>query len=201
MPKVSDDYLEIQREKILDAAMICFSRKGFTETTIQDIRNEAQLSTGAVYRYFKNKNEIIEASVQKHRTDRSQRLTTIEEQADAQEMLEELYQLQVRRLLSPEPDNKAKIMIHAYGEALMNPQVSNIVKDNWEEMNRRLERIIQKAQKQGYIDPALDAHAVAVLLTALHDGLLLQKVIAPDSCQLTQKVLTVTKTLFMTNQG
>ena len=201
LPKVSDNYLKIQREKILDAAMMCFARKGFTETTILDICREVQMSTGAVYRYFKNKNEIIEASVQKHRTERSKRLTTIEEKEDAREMLDELYQLQVQRMLSPEPDSRAKIMIHSYGEALMNSHVSNIVTNNWEEMHERLEKIIRRAQKQGYINPALEVHTVAVLLTALHDGLLLQKVIAPDSSQVAGKVLTLTKTLFMTNKG
>ena len=201
MPKVSDNYLKVQREKILDAAMMCFSRKGFTETTILDICREAQLSTGAVYRYFKNKNEIIEASVQKYRTERSKRLTPIEEKENAREMLDELYQFQMHRMLSPEPDSRAKIMIHAYGEALMNSHVSTIVNENWDEMNNRFEKIIQKAQKQGYINPALEAYAVAVLLLALHDGLLLQKVIAPDSSQIMEKVQSLTKALFMTKKG
>jgi AcrR family transcriptional regulator len=201
MPKVSNEYLKAQREKILDAAMMCFARKGFTETTILDICHEAKLSTGAIYRYFKNKNEIIEASVQKHRTERSKRLTPIEEKKNAHEMLDELYQFQMHRMLSPEPDSRAKIMIHAYGEALMNAHVSTIVNQNWDEMNTRFEKIIQKAQKQGYINPALEAHAVAVLMNALHDGLLLLKVIAPDSRQILEKVLRLTKALFMTPKG
>jgi AcrR family transcriptional regulator len=197
LPKVSNEYLKIQHEKILDAAMMCFARKGFTETTIVDICREAQLSTGAVYRYFKNKNEIIEASIQKHRTERSRRLTPIEEKKDAREMLDELYQFQMHRMLSPEPDSRAKIMIHSYGEALTNSHVSTIVNENWDEMNTRLQKIIQRAKKQGYINPALEAHALAVLLNALHDGLLLQKVIAPDSSQIMEKALRATKTLLI----
>lgn len=200
MPKVNDSYLEAHREKILDAAMICFSRKGFTETTIPDICREAQLSTGAVYRYFKNKDDLIEASVQKHRAERSKRLTMIEEK-NAPEMLDRLYQLQVLRLLSPEPDNRAKIMIHSFGEALTNPQVSRIVKGNWEEMSGHFEKIILKAQEQGYINPAFEARAVAVMINAIHDGLLLQKVIVPESSGVIEKVLEVMRSLFVFGKG
>jgi AcrR family transcriptional regulator len=197
LPKVSESYLEAHRQKILDAAISCFSRKGFTQTTIPDICNEAQMSTGAVYRYFQNKDEIIQASIQKHREDREKRLTTVEESENAHKMLSNLFQQQLFRLLSPEPDNRAKIMIHSYGEALTNPQVSTIVKNNWAEMNERLERIVRKAQKQGYINPSLEAHAIAVLLNAMHDGLLLQKVVAQDSSQVTENVLNTIRSIFM----
>jgi AcrR family transcriptional regulator len=200
MPKVSDSYLESQRQKIIDAAIICFSRKGFTETTIPEICSEAQMSTGAVYRYFQNKDDIIQASIQKHRSERSKRLAAVEEEENGQEMLDKLYKLEVPRLTSPELDNRARIIIHSYGEAITNPQIHKIVKDNWEELNGRLERIIRKAQEQGYIDSTLETHAVAVMINAIHDGLLLKKVIAPDSSQITENVLQVMKTIFIFGQ-
>jgi AcrR family transcriptional regulator len=196
MPKVSESYLEAHREKILDAATTCFSHKGFSETTIPDICHEAQLSTGALYRYFLSKEEIIEACVQKHRADRSKRLKLVEENENVQEMLGNLFQQQALRLRSPEPDSRAKIMIHSFGEALTNLQVSNIVKENWVEMNSRLEKIMRKAQETGYLDPSLDAKAVAVLLNALHDGLLLQKVIDPDSRGVLEDALEAMRTIF-----
>ena len=58
---MSEEHLERRRQQILDAARACFIRKGFHETSMQDIFAEANLSAGAVYRYFKSKNEIIEA--------------------------------------------------------------------------------------------------------------------------------------------
>ena len=38
-----------------------FSRNGFHQTTVQDICLEARLSSGALYRYFDGKEDIIEA--------------------------------------------------------------------------------------------------------------------------------------------
>ncbi|MGW4631455.1 TetR/AcrR family transcriptional regulator [Nocardia sp. NPDC004415] len=63
MPRVSEEHLERRRQQILDAAQVCFTRKGFHETSMQDVFTESGLSAGAVYRYFTSKNEIIRALV------------------------------------------------------------------------------------------------------------------------------------------
>ena len=64
MPKVTDAHLEARRQQILDAASACFARQGFHQTTMQDICRKAELSPGAVYRYFASKEDIIAASCQ-----------------------------------------------------------------------------------------------------------------------------------------
>ncbi len=61
MPKVSEDHLEQRRQQILDAARRCFGRKGFHRTSMQDVFAESGLSAGAVYRYFKSKDDIVRA--------------------------------------------------------------------------------------------------------------------------------------------
>ena len=49
---------EEAREAILDATDRLFERYGFRKTTIEDIAQEAGVSRGTVYLYFKNKEEI-----------------------------------------------------------------------------------------------------------------------------------------------
>jgi TetR/AcrR family transcriptional regulator, transcriptional repressor of aconitase len=61
MPKVTEEHLEARRRQILAAALACFAREGFHRTTMQDIFREAELSPGAVYSYFKGKDEIVDA--------------------------------------------------------------------------------------------------------------------------------------------
>jgi AcrR family transcriptional regulator len=61
MPKVTEAHRESRREQILIAAWKCFSRKGFHSTSMADVIKEAGLSAGAVYLYFKSKDEIIVA--------------------------------------------------------------------------------------------------------------------------------------------
>jgi AcrR family transcriptional regulator len=61
MPKVTEEHLEARRRQILAAALACFAREGFHRTTMQDIFREAELSPGAVYSYFKGKDDIVDA--------------------------------------------------------------------------------------------------------------------------------------------
>lgn len=49
---------ERRRQQILIAAQMVFSASGFRNTTMEDIAKEAELSTGTLYLYFKNKDEL-----------------------------------------------------------------------------------------------------------------------------------------------
>src|SRR3954467_3629050 len=61
MPKVTEEHVDARRRQILSGALRCFAREGFYRTTMQDIFREAGLSPGAVYSYFKGKDELIAA--------------------------------------------------------------------------------------------------------------------------------------------
>ncbi|KUM70000.1 TetR/AcrR family transcriptional regulator [Streptomyces curacoi] len=63
MARVSQEHLDARRRQILDGAAICFARNGFHATSMQDVLKEADLSAGAVYRYFRGKEELIGAIV------------------------------------------------------------------------------------------------------------------------------------------
>jgi AcrR family transcriptional regulator len=54
-----EDVSEERREQILDAATELFARKGFDQTRMDDIVKETELSKGALYWYFKSKDDII----------------------------------------------------------------------------------------------------------------------------------------------
>lgn len=47
------------RKRIEDAANVCFARKGMAYTLIADIVQEAGVSVGTFYHYFKNKDELL----------------------------------------------------------------------------------------------------------------------------------------------
>ncbi len=52
------------REEIMKAALKLFAEKGYFNTSIADIRRQADVSTGTIYHYFKNKECIAEALLQ-----------------------------------------------------------------------------------------------------------------------------------------
>jgi AcrR family transcriptional regulator len=49
---------ERRKQQIMVAAKRVFSDKGFSKATMEDIANEAELSPGTLYLYFKNKDEL-----------------------------------------------------------------------------------------------------------------------------------------------
>jgi len=46
---------------IIEKALLLFSTKGYTETSVEEIANECNLTKGALYFYFKNKEGIAKA--------------------------------------------------------------------------------------------------------------------------------------------
>ncbi|MBE0448755.1 MAG: TetR/AcrR family transcriptional regulator [Actinobacteria bacterium] len=60
-PKHVQEQKDIKRRHILDSALRVFARKGFYETSVQDICKEADVSVGAIYFYFPNKDSVYEA--------------------------------------------------------------------------------------------------------------------------------------------
>ncbi len=59
------DVSEERRPQIVDAAIRVFTSKGFRKATMPDIAAEAGLSVGGVYWYFKGKDEIVSAILQR----------------------------------------------------------------------------------------------------------------------------------------
>ena len=59
MPAISPQRMQDRYDAILDAAKRAFAEKGFEGTSIADIARTAQISDGLVYRYFRNKRELL----------------------------------------------------------------------------------------------------------------------------------------------
>ena len=61
MPRVSEQYRSDRRAGILSAAARLFAANGFHATSMADIISASGLSAGAVYRYFRSKEELVGA--------------------------------------------------------------------------------------------------------------------------------------------
>jgi AcrR family transcriptional regulator len=52
-----------RRAQIIEAALACFSRKGYHNTTMDDIVAESGLSKGSLYWYFESKDELFTSAL------------------------------------------------------------------------------------------------------------------------------------------
>jgi len=58
-PKVTEEYKMNIRDKILQSAGALFSKNGYHMTSMDDIVKESGLSKGAIYGYFKSKDDLF----------------------------------------------------------------------------------------------------------------------------------------------
>ena len=63
MPKISEDQRQARRGQILTASWRCFTRRGIQATCMEEIFCESNLSAGAVYLYYRSKDELIFAAI------------------------------------------------------------------------------------------------------------------------------------------
>lgn len=63
--KKSDENKKIKEEKMLDTAFNLFTKKGFKETSIQDIVDNAGVGKGTFYLYFKDKYDIQDRLIER----------------------------------------------------------------------------------------------------------------------------------------
>ena len=53
-----------RRDQILEAANQCFTQLGIQRTSVQDVARMAGVSRGTVYRYFEDRNVLIDAAIE-----------------------------------------------------------------------------------------------------------------------------------------
>jgi TetR/AcrR family transcriptional regulator, cholesterol catabolism regulator len=55
-----------RRDRLVDAALVVFARKGVDAANIKEIGSEAGVAPGLIYHYFPNKGALLAAAVERH---------------------------------------------------------------------------------------------------------------------------------------
>ena len=176
MPKVLPEYLEQRRQQILDAAAACFSRHGFHRTTMKDICEETALSPGAVYRYFRGKDQIIEAMCERGYLEDVEKIRGSMELGETLEVFDEL----IRLFFVPVPSEYCALNLELTAESRRNEYIREFRQRGAREVRAQLAEIVRRAQTRSDVDPSLDAEAVGRVMAALYQGLLIQQLIEPE---------------------
>jgi AcrR family transcriptional regulator len=177
MPRVSDAHLAARRQQILDAARVCFARNGFHTTSMQDVIREAELSVGAVYRYFDSKEAIIEGVAE-------QVVGLVTGELDSMIVSRPLPPLvdvmdRVLQVVEAQtgPDGAARMALQVWGEALRNPRLHDLVAGVYQTIRARFVRLAAQAQEEGQLPSRADPEEAGVVLFGLVPGFLLQLVL------------------------
>src|ERR1700746_2113626 len=115
-----------RKTQILEAALVCFAKRGFHPTSMHDISAEAGISVGLIYRYFANKEAVISAMADRHKEEIHQ---VLERARQAPTLLESLEILFTAHCCENEPIVVSAFVVDLYAEAARNPYVANLVRD------------------------------------------------------------------------
>ena len=175
MPRVSQGYLDARRRQIMDAAITCFAREGFHRATMQDIVAETGLSAGAIYRYFRSKEDIVAAIAAEHHAAEAAAFAEVSTDDDVGAALRHLVQVSLGRLADPAEQRWRRVTVQVWGEALRNDRVMDIVRGGLDEPVRILAGLFRRGQRDGTLPAALDPDGAARVCAAIFQGLVLQQ--------------------------
>ena len=174
MPKISDAKRESRRQEILDAALRCFSRDGFHNTTTADIVRESRISQGALYLYFKTKDEIIVALADDRHQGDAYVNALAQSEPDPIQGLSLLLETYGRSLEDERRLDIRRVGVQGWGEALRNPTVHASAVQGMNAVHAAIIDLIERGQANGEFRHDAEPDAVARILMATFQGLNLQ---------------------------
>jgi AcrR family transcriptional regulator len=157
-----------RRDQILGAAAITFARSGFHGTSMQEICQEARMSPGAVYRYFRSKEEIIEAIAE---VERARNQAILARPHDGVPFVEHVVMLAREFLTEMGRPGEAALMAEVMAEGLRNTAIGKRFQINEAECRAIFRDLMTAAVGRGEIDAPDDFDAGVACLMAIGEGL------------------------------
>jgi len=182
MPKVTLEHRTARHDQIVEAARRCAMDQGFHKTTMADVIRESGLSAGAVYGYFKSKDEIVSAIA-------DQALSTVDELFEGilatKEPLSPLTALtatleHIVQIAERPGGDITRVALQAWAEAMHNDAIAGIAREKYTHLRSKFIEVARRGQADGTVDPDVDPDHVGQVMFALVPGFLLQRLILGD---------------------
>jgi AcrR family transcriptional regulator len=173
MPKITEAARLEVRNSILTSAWKCFSRQGFHVTSMDDVIAETGMSSSSVYRYFRSKEDLIDAAA---RDTMAQTYSALAELLDqelvpgpAETLVALVNNLRSRR---SEEDDPTKVSMAAWVEALRRPAMHDVVHQFYAELTGLFTTLTQRWISAGYLPEGSDPTALPSLFVTLMPGMI-----------------------------
>jgi AcrR family transcriptional regulator len=171
-----------RKNQIVEAAMNVFARHGFKDATMDDIVTESGLSKGALYWYYKSKDELIGAILEYFfKRELADIRTLPDAPGSAHDRLLRMIESTITEIQEMKP--LLPIFYEFYTLALRNKGVRKALQQYFREYLATLTPLIQQGIDRGEFRP-LDAAQAALTAGAVVEGTLLLWVLDPKSFQL-----------------
>lgn len=174
------------REHILKTAFSLFITKGYKAVTMHDLENATKLTKGAFYHYFKSKEDLFQAVIEKYYLPddmicQARNVNTLEEYINLNIACQRKKMLGIKEITGgqmPDP-NYLNLILDAKKYF---PVLETEIKNTFREQINQWERIIVKAKENGEIRTNIDTSAFAEIFTSIGLGII-KNLILDDSLE------------------
>src|SRR5207248_10247741 len=166
-----------RRSQILEAAIVCFAKRGFHQTSMPDISAEAGTSVGLIYRYFANKEAVISAMADRHKSEIQELLERAKQAPSLFESLEILF---TAHCCENSPKVLSAFVVDLYAEASRNPQIADLVRDVLETSMDGVTDLIARSPEGKNAAGGLTPDELSELIFAVARGMLMRDVLQPQ---------------------
>ena len=184
MPRITDERREARREQILEAARACLQEHGLEAVSMEMIIARSGLSTGAVYGYFKGKEEIINAVVTDGTAAMGRQLVPILK--DPEPPLPQFAEQLLRTVADfgrdkPGGIDRLLVSLHGWSHSQSDPSLKATTRTAYRRQRELFAETVRRWQAAGKFDPGADPGGVAELLQSIILGFVAQRALAGDA--------------------
>lgn len=173
-PKVTEEYKQTVREKILQAAEDRFARKGYHETSMDDIVKESGLSKVAIYGYFESKQDIFLALSDRCMESTLSAMRSVFSPNDsASKKLEKSAEVHFNGI--EESIEVCRMSLECCIEAPRIESLHHRMESRYEMVHKFITEIITEGIKRGEFRQDIDPDALSSIIQATIDGLSLHR--------------------------
>ena len=181
MPRITDERREARREQVLEAARACLQAHGLEAVSMEMIIARSGLSTGAVYGYFKGKDQIINAVVTEGTAEMAEDLAPVLTNAEPPplpEFFEEVLCTAVDFGAQKGDIDRLLVSLHGWSHSQSNPELKAATRASYSGLRNLFAEVVRRWQAAGTVDAAADPEGVAELLTSITLGFVAQRALA-----------------------
>ena len=163
------------RGRLIDSALVFIDRDGIDGARLRDIVEHADMTTGSLYWFFKNRRALINAALAERYVRKMRQLTDAAEEIIAKGLvigdpLDLLTEITVR-VGDPERVMARRERVQVLAAALDDPVLAKQVADVQRTLLAQLTNVIKTAQERRILRADIDAYSVAVLVQSTTVGL------------------------------
>lgn len=161
-----------RRSAFAAAAFRALARDGLAGLTVRNVAKEAGYTTGALVHYYPSKSQLFVAASEHAAYAVRPRM---EQDEAAFGGLEGLRRVIYDALpTTAESRDRWAVWLVFWDRAKTDPVIGGIAQARYSEWHGRLERLIRRAQDEGFIDPKADAGLLAQTAIIMVDGIAIQ---------------------------